>query len=120
MAQHMDSRQQSQNQTGMNQSGDQGMLNHRQGGYGGNTNDNLSQDSQGQQFGSGPQQSSIGGQNQMDPTQRSQGSFTGQPVQAQGNMDTQGGQSIGQRGDSLQGAGQQNESVEQARTGVGR
>jgi len=94
MTQHMNSRQQHQNQTGMSQSGNQGMPNHQQGG-------------------------SIGGQNQVDRTQRSQGSFTGQPVQSQGNMDTQGGQSIGQRGDSQQGAGQQNEPIEQPRTGSG-
>lgn len=132
MAQHMNSRQQHQSQSGMNQSGNQGMLNHRQGGYGGSTNDNVSQGSQGQQFGTSQQQcgtsqqqcgpsqkqSSVGGQSQVDNTQRSQAGFTGQPIQSQGNM--QGNQSIGQRGESLQGAGQQNESVEQARTGFSR
>jgi hypothetical protein len=95
MAQHMNSRQQHQNQSGMSQSGNQGMLNHP------------------------PQGGSVGGQNQVDRTQRSQGSFTGNSVQSQGYMDSQGGQSIGQRGDCQQGAGQRNEPIEQPRTGSG-
>jgi hypothetical protein len=128
----------------MNQNGNQGMLNHQQGGYGGSTNDDLTRGSQGQQFGSGQQnfgkgqpfgsgqqnfgteqqqcgpgqQSRIGSQNQGDNTQRPQGNFTGQPVQSQGNLDTQGGQNIGQRGDGQIGAGQRNESVEQPSGGT--
>lgn len=62
MGQHMNPRQQHQDQSGTNQSGNQGMLNHRQGGYGGSTNDNLTQGSQGQQFGTGQQQGGTGQQ----------------------------------------------------------